>query len=53
LIFILIFGTSRLFFTPQQVGLSKVEAAKETLQFINPELNIEVYNFNISSTGIF
>lgn len=43
--------SKRLFFTPQQVGLSKVEAAKETLQFINPELTIEVYNLNICSNG--
>ena len=27
---------NRLFFTPLQVGLSKVQAAKETLSLINP-----------------
>lgn len=27
---------NRLFFTPSQVGLSKVEAARETLQLVNP-----------------
>jgi ubiquitin-like modifier-activating enzyme 5 len=29
---------NRLFFTPSQVGMSKVEAAKETLQQVNPEI---------------
>ena len=40
---------NRLFFTPLQVGLSKSEAARETLQLINPEIVIEAYNFNITS----
>lgn len=42
---------NRLFYTPQQVGLSKVEAAKETLKFINPDLIIEAYNLNICTQG--
>ncbi|CAK74744.1 unnamed protein product (macronuclear) [Paramecium tetraurelia] len=40
---------NRLFFTPQQVGLSKVEAAKQTLLNINPDVVIEAYNENITS----
>lgn len=40
---------NRLFFTPTQVGLSKVEAAKQTLNLINPELVIEAYNMNITT----
>lgn len=39
---------NRLFFQPDQCGLSKVEAAKITLQNINPDVTIEVYNFNIT-----
>lgn len=41
----------RLFYTPQQVGQSKVCAAKETLQSINPEITIEAYNMNITTSG--
>ncbi|KAM3144702.1 Ubiquitin-like modifier-activating enzyme 5 [Paramecium bursaria] len=44
---------NRLFFTPQQVGLSKVEAAKQTLQNINPDVQIEAYNLNITSNDGF
>lgn len=40
---------NRLFFTPMQVGLSKADAAKETLILINPEIVIEAYNMNITS----
>ena len=40
---------NRLFFTPTQVGLSKVEAAKQTLNLVNPELVIEAYNMNITT----
>lgn len=43
----------RLFFTPNQVGLSKVEAAQETLQNINPEVMIESYNLNITTNDGF
>jgi len=31
---------NRLFFTPSQIGYSKVQAAKETLSAINPEIII-------------
>jgi ubiquitin-like modifier-activating enzyme 5 len=41
---------NRLFFTPLQVGLSKVQAAKETLLLINPEVHIEDYNQNITTS---
>jgi ubiquitin-like modifier-activating enzyme 5 len=42
---------NRLFYTPQQVGLSKVAAAKETLTSINPKIHIEAYNHNITTNG--
>ena len=44
---------NRLFYTPDQVGLSKVEAAKNTLLKINDKVNIEVYNHNITVTENF
>ncbi|EAR89006.1 ubiquitin-like modifier-activating enzyme (macronuclear) [Tetrahymena thermophila SB210] len=44
---------NRLFYTPQQVGLSKVDAAKGTLQSINPEITIEAYNMNITTNSGF
>eukprot|EP01006_Ploeotia_vitrea_P006599 TRINITY_DN14044_c0_g1_i1.p1 TRINITY_DN14044_c0_g1~~TRINITY_DN14044_c0_g1_i1.p1 ORF type:complete len:375 (-),score=73.99 TRINITY_DN14044_c0_g1_i1:71-1195(-) len=40
---------NRLFFRPEQSGLSKVEAAKETLQKINPDVEFECYNYNITT----
>lgn len=40
---------NRLFFTPSQVGASKVQAAKETLEAINPEITIEAYDMNITT----
>ncbi len=40
---------NRLFYTPQQVGLTKVQAAKETLNGINPKVQIEVYSHNITT----
>merc|ERR1712183_160212 len=39
---------NRLFFQPHQAGLSKVEAAKKTLEDINPDVTIETYNYNIT-----
>ena len=44
---------NRLFFQPNQAGLSKVEAAAKTLQFINPDVNIEVHNYNITTVDNF
>jgi len=40
---------NRLFFTPSQIGCSKVQAAKETLSSINPEIVIEAYDMNITT----
>lgn len=41
---------NRLFYTPDQIGLTKVQAAKETLEKINPDVEIEVFSCNICST---
>ncbi|CDJ52253.1 thiF family domain-containing protein, putative [Eimeria brunetti] len=38
---------NRLFFTPKDVGLTKVEAAKRTLSFVNPDVELEAHNANI------
>uniref|UniRef100_A0A915J7Y2 Ubiquitin-like modifier-activating enzyme 5 n=1 Tax=Romanomermis culicivorax TaxID=13658 RepID=A0A915J7Y2_ROMCU len=40
---------NRLFFQPHQTGLSKVEAAKNTLQSINPDVVIDVHHMNITT----
>lgn len=40
---------NRLFFQPHQSGQSKVAAAAETLQNINPDVIIETYNYNITT----
>jgi len=40
---------NRLFFQPHQSGQSKVEAAKNTLQSINPDVEIEIFNYNITT----
>lgn len=39
---------NRLFFRPEQSGLSKVEAAERTLRNINPDVEFETYNYNIT-----
>eukprot|EP00128_Syssomonas_multiformis_P008574 Colp12_sorted_trinity150504_noHs@18759 len=39
---------NRLFFRPDQSGFSKVAAAAQTLVDINPELEIETHNYNIT-----
>lgn len=44
---------NRLFFTPDQAGLSKVEAAAKTLNFINPDVTIETHNYNITTVDNF
>ncbi|XP_061399713.1 ubiquitin-like modifier-activating enzyme 5 [Musca vetustissima] len=44
---------NRLFFTPDQAGLSKVEAAAKTLAFINPDVSIETHNYNITTVDSF
>ncbi|OEH79638.1 thif family domain-containing protein [Cyclospora cayetanensis] len=38
---------NRLFFTPKDVGLTKVEAARRTLAFVNPDVELETHNANI------
>eukprot|EP00035_Acanthoeca_spectabilis_P019651 m.429114 g.429114 ORF g.429114 m.429114 type:complete len:403 (-) comp16961_c0_seq1:201-1409(-) len=40
---------NRLFFQPHQAGLSKVEAAKRTLTFINPDVQIETFSMDITT----
>lgn len=40
---------NRLFFRPEQSGMSKVEASKQTLENINPDVQFECYNYNICS----
>lgn len=44
---------NRLFYTPDQVGLSKVEAARLTLLKINEKVEIEVFNHNITTPANF
>ncbi|XP_058127919.1 ubiquitin-like modifier-activating enzyme 5 [Anopheles ziemanni] len=44
---------NRLFFTPDQAGLSKVEAAANTLNFINPDVAIQTHNYNITTVDNF
>jgi ubiquitin-like modifier-activating enzyme 5 len=38
----------RLFFRPNQCGMTKTDAAKETLLEINPDVTIETYTYNIT-----
>lgn len=44
---------NRLFFQPHQAGLSKVEAAAKTLQAINPDVEIQIHNYNITTVDNF
>ncbi|XP_053690392.1 ubiquitin-like modifier-activating enzyme 5 [Sabethes cyaneus] len=44
---------NRLFFTPDQAGLSKVDAAAKTLNFINPDVKISTHNYNITTMESF
>lgn len=44
---------NRLFFQPHQSGMSKVEAAAETLRNINPDVDIITYNYNITTVDNF
>lgn len=44
---------NRLFFQPHQSGLSKVDAAAETLRNINPDVDIQTYNYNITTVENF
>ena len=40
---------NRLFFRPEQSGLSKVAAAADTLRAINPDVELETHNYNITT----
>lgn len=42
---------NRLFFRPDQAGMSKVEASKQTLTEINPDVEFECYDYDITSTS--
>ncbi|POI28665.1 hypothetical protein CIB84_007584 [Bambusicola thoracicus] len=44
---------NRLFFQPHQAGLSKVQAAEHTLRNINPDVQFEVHNYNITTLDNF
>lgn len=44
---------NRLFFQPHQVGLSKVQAAAKTLESINPDVQIDTYDYNITTIDNF
>lgn len=44
---------NRLFFTPDQAGQSKVDAAAKTLNFINPDVEILTNNYNITTVESF
>ncbi|RMC05287.1 hypothetical protein DUI87_18474 [Hirundo rustica rustica] len=44
---------NRLFFQPHQAGLSKVQAAEHTLRDINPDVQFEVHNYNITTLDNF
>ena len=44
---------NRLFYQPHQAGLSKVEAARLTLQHINPDVEIDAHNYNITHVDKF
>lgn len=44
---------NRLFFTPDQAGQSKVEAAALTLSYINPDVEFETHNYNITTVDNF
>ncbi|XP_078046059.1 ubiquitin-like activating enzyme 5 [Augochlora pura] len=44
---------NRLFFQPYQAGQSKVEAAAKTLQYINPDVEIETHNYNLTTVDHF
>jgi len=42
---------NRLFFRPEQCGMSKVDASQRTLRGINCDVDIEVHNENITTTA--
>ncbi|CAG2183198.1 unnamed protein product, partial [Oppiella nova] len=44
---------NRLFFQPHQSGMSKVMAAHHTLAAINPDVQFETYNYNMTTVDNF
>ena len=44
---------NRLFYTPDQIGMEKVVAAKQTLEKINPDVKIEAFSMNITTSENF
>ena len=40
---------NRMFYTPDQCGMSKVAAARKSLHFINPDVEIEDFNYDITT----
>lgn len=44
---------NRLFFTPNQVGETKTNAARETLALINPDVELEAHTYNICTLDNF
>lgn len=40
---------NRMFYLPSHQGLAKVEAAKKSLLDINPDVEIETFNMNITT----
>merc|ERR1740138_2031651 len=44
---------NRLFFRPDQAGMTKTSAAVETLKDINPDVIFEDYNYDITTTDNF
>lgn len=44
---------NRLFYTPEQIGMEKVQAAKQTLEKINTDVQIEAYSYNITTNECF
>jgi ubiquitin-like modifier-activating enzyme 5 len=39
---------NRLFFRPEQAGMTKTDAARQTLENINPDVIYETYTYNIT-----
>jgi len=44
---------NRLFFRPEQAGMTKTEAAKQTLEAINPDVQFEYYHYDITTPDNF
>eukprot|EP00505_MAST-04D_sp_SCG-Rhode-Island_P004836 Stramenopile-MAST_4_protein_4836 len=44
---------NRLFFQPHQAGMTKTNAAKQTLENINPDVVFEAYNYDITTAENF